>query len=81
MEYIFEHKDWIFSGIGTFIIGLIIVKRVRRKKNTLSSTQVRSEGDIHIGDNKGNNDQKSETKNIVENSNLTTKGDFHLGDK
>jgi plastocyanin domain-containing protein len=33
MEWILDNKEWIFSGIGVFIIGLIIAFFSRKKKN------------------------------------------------
>jgi len=37
MEWIISNKEWIFSGIGVFIIGLVISifrKNVNKKKTT-----------------------------------------------
>jgi len=36
MEWILENKEWIFSGIGVSIIGLILIilKKSDRKKST-----------------------------------------------
>ena len=33
MEWILENKEWIFSGIGVFIIGLIITLFTRKRKS------------------------------------------------
>jgi plastocyanin domain-containing protein len=33
MEWIIENKEWIFSGIGVFFVGLIITIFTKKKKN------------------------------------------------
>lgn len=32
MNWIIENKEWIFSGIGVFILGLIVTIITRKKK-------------------------------------------------
>lgn len=53
MEWIIENKEWIFSGIGIFILGIIINFFI--KKNSRSFSQRQKSGDnstnIQIGGN------------------------------
>lgn len=46
MEWIVENKNWIFSGIGVFVIGLII--NSIRKQNTKSQIQKSGDNSINI---------------------------------
>lgn len=40
MEWIIANKEWIFSGIGVFIIGLVIsLLRKNQKKKTVKMNQ------------------------------------------
>ncbi len=42
MEWIWNNKEWVFSGIGVFIIGLIITLFI--KKNSKKITQKQKSG-------------------------------------
>ncbi|WP_373330684.1 hypothetical protein [Salmonirosea aquatica] len=33
MNWIIDNKEWIFSGIGVFIIGIVITFMTRERKN------------------------------------------------
>lgn len=56
MEWIVENKDWIFSGIGVFIVSLIVGLFAKRYKSSKqiqmsgsNSTNYQSGRDINIG--------------------------------
>lgn len=45
MNYIIEHMEWIFSGIGVFILSVIFNFIARRDKKTDSkSIKIKSKG-------------------------------------
>jgi plastocyanin domain-containing protein len=54
MEWIIKNKDWIFSGIGVFILGLIInwfrkgKSNSQTQKSGSNSTNFQSGRDINI---------------------------------
>jgi len=53
MDWIIDNKEWIFSGIGVFVLGLIIT--VVRKKNSKKISQKQKSGNnstnIQVGGN------------------------------
>jgi len=56
MQWIIENKDWIFSGIGVFIISLVIGLFAKKytsskqiQKSGANSTNYQSGRDINIG--------------------------------
>ena len=56
MKWIIDNKDWIFSGVGIFIITLVIGFFVKKQSSTKQiqksgskSTNYQSGGDINIG--------------------------------
>ncbi len=44
MDSIFENKEWIFSGIGVFVIG-IIYALFKKKKKSKSTNMKQKSGD------------------------------------
>lgn len=55
MDWIIENKEWLFSGVGISIIGLIYYLIVKNKRNKVqkqkagkNSTNVQAGGDINI---------------------------------
>lgn len=56
MQWLLENKEWIFSGIGVFVISvigaLLLNKKSRSKqvqKSGANSTNYQAGGDINIG--------------------------------
>jgi hypothetical protein len=56
MQWIIDNKDWIFSGVGIFIIPLVIGIFVKKQssskqiqKSGSKSTNYQAGGDINIG--------------------------------
>ena len=54
MEWILDNKEWIFSGIGVFILSLIIGvvarrKSIQKQNSGDNSTNLQSGGNIKIG--------------------------------
>lgn len=58
MNWIIENKEWVFSGIGIFIIGLIIsIFKIRNSRNSIrmkqksgsNSTNIQIGGDFKYG--------------------------------
>ena len=52
MEWIIENKEWVFSGIGVFIIGLIIsvfTKNGKRKSTKMKQKSGANSTNIQIG--------------------------------
>ena len=56
MEWIFENKEWLFSGAGIFILSLVVgflIKNGQSKKQIQksgsNSTNYQAGGDINIG--------------------------------
>jgi hypothetical protein len=55
MEWFLNNKEWIFSGIGVFLLGLIINIVFRKKsikqiqKSGKNSKNYQAGGDINIG--------------------------------
>ena len=60
MEWIAKNTEWIFSGIGVFLLSTLyaLLRRSRKKqaemiqKGGKESTNYQAGGDIHIGDSK-----------------------------
>jgi len=53
MEWIINNKEWIFSGIGVFIISLLLTKlfkksHIQKQKSGKNSTNYQASGDINI---------------------------------
>lgn len=55
MDWIIENKEWIFSGIGVFILGIIINilrkksnKTTQRQKSGNNSTNIQIGGNVEI---------------------------------
>ena len=52
MEWVIENKEWIFSGIGVFVIGLVvnfIFKKKRRKSIKMKQKSGSHSNNIQIG--------------------------------
>lgn len=58
INFVIEEKEWIFSGIGVFVLGLLIygkttnlsVKQKQKIRN--NSTGIQANGDVNINTNK-----------------------------
>lgn len=59
-EWIIENKEWFFSGIGVFILGLILSLVYSRKKSSIS--QNISSGNNSLNIQTGNTEIKSSEK-------------------
>jgi len=64
MEYLMENIKWIFSGIGVFIIGLVINIIIKKFKNNNSQKQNVKDNStgIQVGGNFTINEKESERK-------------------
>jgi len=58
MEWFLENREWIFSGIGVFILSLLLGiliknkyanKTVQKQKSGKDSTNIQATRDINIG--------------------------------
>lgn len=57
MNWLIENKEWVFSGVGVFVLGLVITFLARRQKagsqkqtqkSGSNSTNYQAGGDINI---------------------------------
>lgn len=48
MAYLIENKEWLFSGVGIFIIAWIVKFFFRRRQTTLSQTARSGSKSINI---------------------------------
>ena len=53
IDYIVREKDWIFSGIGVFILGFFIYKKSKTSKKMKqkiknNSFGIQADGDVNI---------------------------------
>ncbi|HZH60697.1 MAG TPA: hypothetical protein VEY70_14210 [Metabacillus sp.] len=59
MEWIMENKEWVFSGIGVFILSTIVTLMVRKSSNNQkqkvgnNSTGIQVGRDLKIGEKDG----------------------------
>lgn len=53
-NYIFENKEWIFSGIGVFLMTMLITLFRRRKSDGRIVKQVQKSGDSSVSVQIGN---------------------------
>jgi hypothetical protein len=58
MQWIIDNKEWVFSGVGVFVLSLVITFFIKKGKSTKqtqksgkNSTNYQSAGDINIGTN------------------------------
>lgn len=57
-DYLIEEKEWIFSGIGVFVLGFFIYKRTTKssvkqnQKVGSNSSGIQANGDININSDK-----------------------------
>ena len=58
MNWLIENKEWIFSGVGVFVLGLVVTYLVSRpktgsqtqkQKSGSNSKNYQAGGDINIG--------------------------------
>ena len=50
-NWIFDNTTWIFSGIGVFILGFFITKKIRNKKSQIiknNSSGIQAGRDVNI---------------------------------
>ncbi|MCG3697735.1 hypothetical protein [Aliarcobacter butzleri] len=54
IDWISKHYEWIFSGIGVFLISLFFLKKGNRQnqKSGNNSTNIQVGGDLNIKDDK-----------------------------
>ena len=53
MEWLRENKEWLFSGVGIAIIGLV-VNLIKNKKSKKTIEQKAGNGSIQVNNNNGN---------------------------
>jgi hypothetical protein len=57
MEFIMNNYEWIFSGIGVFVLGLFIYRKTtnlsvkQKQKIRNNSTGIQANGDVNINTN------------------------------
>ena len=55
IQWLIDNKNWIFSGIGVFVISFFFLKksgRSQKQKSGSGSINLQSHGDINISSNK-----------------------------
>lgn len=66
MDWIINNKEWIFSGVGIFIITFILKTFIKRKRINIdkqiqksgdNSINYQSKGDINVNINQTQNDE------------------------
>ena len=84
MNWILDNKEWIFSGVGATIIGLIISHQLQKKssdKNNIANpanVDVKPEikNEINITNNNTNNDSAKEHNSLAPKSASSTKAEL-----
>jgi len=62
-----DNKEWLFSGLGVFVLSMLVMYFAKAKKNASSqvirsgdqSTNVQVGGDIHVNNEPGTNAKRS----------------------
>lgn len=54
IEWIFKHYQWVFSGIGVFLISLFFIEKSNKQnqKSGNNSTNIQVGGDLNIKNDK-----------------------------
>lgn len=46
MDYIFENKEWIFSGIGVFVLTIIISYFFKKRERSSNITKIKGTSNV-----------------------------------
>lgn len=47
-NWLVDNKEWVFSGVGVFVLGLVVAI-LRRKKRPLTGDTITTHGDLSPG--------------------------------